>query len=123
MGSSLAGSVVVFASAASVGCRGDFPIFVGDINFGHRGLAWGLGVKQRSSPNYQGPSGFSEPETRVLARLAAEWRPDVFVDVRSGDRYMAMPYASREDVSMKYRGNPLNRTKFFLTGRTLIVTG
>ena len=32
---------------------------------------------------------------RVPACLAADWRPDVFVDVRSGDRYMAIPYAHR----------------------------
>ncbi len=43
----------------------------------------------------RGPRPLSEPETRSLARLASDWAPDVFADVRSGDRYMAMPYASR----------------------------
>ena len=38
------------------------------------------------SNHYRGPRPFSEPETRSLANFAQSWRPDVFVDVRSGDR-------------------------------------
>ena len=58
-------------------------------------VAWTAGDDEAGSSQYRGPRPFSEPETRVLGRLAADWRPDVFVDVRSGDRYMAIPYAHR----------------------------
>ena len=58
-------------------------------------VAWAEGHSGQGSSQYRGPRAFSEPETRALARFAGDWRPDVFVDVRSGDRYMAMPYASR----------------------------
>lgn len=58
-------------------------------------VAWAEGDSAQGSSQYRGPRPFSEPETRVLARLAGEWRPDLFVDVRSGDRYIAMPYSSR----------------------------
>jgi hypothetical protein len=58
-------------------------------------VAWAEGEASAGSSQYRGPRPFSEPETRALARLAQDWRPDLFVDVRSGDRYMAMPYASR----------------------------
>ena len=58
-------------------------------------VAWAEGESGEGSSQYRGPRPFSEPETRALAEFASEWRPDVFVDVRSGDRYMAMPYASR----------------------------
>ena len=58
-------------------------------------VAWGDGDKAEGSSQYRGPRPFSEPETRALARLATDWRPDVFVDVRSGDRFLAMPYAHR----------------------------
>ena len=58
-------------------------------------VAWAEGDNSKGSSQYRGPRPFSEPETRALARLADEWHPDLFVDVRSGDRYIAMPYASR----------------------------
>jgi hypothetical protein len=57
-------------------------------------IAWDKGDGGQGSSQYRGPRAFSEPETRALARFAGEWRPDAFVDVRSGDRYMAMPFAS-----------------------------
>ena len=56
-------------------------------------VAWSEGDEAEGSAQYRGPRPFSEPETRALARLANDWHPDVFADVRSGDRYMAMPYA------------------------------
>ena len=59
-------------------------------------VAWHEGDRSEGSSQYRGPRPLSEPETRVLANLAREWKPDLFVDVRSGDRYMAMPYASRD---------------------------
>ena len=49
------------------------------------------GRPERGLDGTGGPRPLSEPETRVLANLAREWKPDLFVDVRSGDRYMAMP--------------------------------
>jgi hypothetical protein len=58
-------------------------------------VAWDEGESGEGSSHYRGPRPLSEPETRSLAAFAGEWRPNVFVDVRSGDRYMAMPYASR----------------------------
>lgn len=58
-------------------------------------VAWAEGDEAEGSGQYRGPRAFSEPETRALARLATDWRPDVFADVRSGDRYMAMPYAHK----------------------------
>ena len=59
-------------------------------------VAWAEGESSAGSSQYRGPRPFSEPETRALARLAEDWRPDLFVDVRSGDRYIAMPFASRQ---------------------------
>ena len=58
-------------------------------------VLWATGAAGEGSSQYRGPRPFSEPETRALARFAEEWRPDVFVDVRSGDRYLAMPHAGR----------------------------
>ena len=58
-------------------------------------VLWAAGAAGEGSSQYRGPRPFSEPETRALARFAEEWRPDVFVDVRSGDRYLAMPHAGR----------------------------
>jgi len=58
-------------------------------------VQWTAGDGGEGSSQYRGPRPFSEPETRALARYAEEWRPDVFVDVRSGDRYMAMPHAGK----------------------------
>lgn len=49
-------------------------------------VQWTAGDGGEGSSQYRGPRPFSEPETRALARYAEEWRPDVFVDVRSGDR-------------------------------------
>ena len=51
-------------------------------------VLWAPGAAGEGSSQYRGPRPFSEPETRALARFAEEWRPDVFVDVRSGDRYL-----------------------------------
>ena len=59
-------------------------------------VAWHEGDRSEGSSQYRGPRPLSEPETRSLANLARDWKPDLFVDVRSGDRYMAMPYASRD---------------------------
>ena len=39
-------------------------------NFGLNGANWGQGVKDVNDKNYQGPSGFSEPETMALAKYA-----------------------------------------------------
>jgi hypothetical protein len=71
------------------------PLLVCAACAGNWDVAWSEGDDAAGSSQYRGPRPFSEPETRSLARLAADWRPDVFVDVRSGDRYMAMPYAHR----------------------------
>ena len=48
-----------------------------------------------SSSPYESMSVEIESPTRAIARFAADWQPHVFADVRSGDRYMAMPYASK----------------------------
>ena len=32
---------------------------------------------------------------RCLARLAAAWRPDIYVDVHSGETYLATPFSSK----------------------------
>ena len=39
------------------------------------------------------PAAAAQAETRTLAELARSWSPDVFVDVHSGDRFVAMPCA------------------------------
>lgn len=57
--------------------------------------AWAEGDAAVGSSTYRGPRPFSEPETRVLAELGRSWRPDAFFDVHSGDRFLAMPYASQ----------------------------
>ena len=57
--------------------------------------SWSEGEEQTSSDQFRGPQPFSEPETRSLASLAAAWRPDIYVDVHSGETYLATPYASK----------------------------
>jgi len=54
--------------------------------------AWTLG----SSP---GPSPFSEPETRLLRRLAEEYKPTAFLSVHSGTRGLYMPWAYARHTS------------------------
>jgi hypothetical protein len=39
-----------------------------------------------------GSGPFSEPETRIIARLLNNTRPDIFVDVHSGTKGLFMPY-------------------------------
>ena len=67
-----------------------------DVN---RNCDWEWGGKGSSgsvkSEEYRGTHAFSEPETRSLANLAAAWRPDIYVDVHSGETYLATPYASK----------------------------
>jgi len=58
-------------------------------------VLWSAGDAGEGSSQFRGQRPFSEPETRSLARFAEEWKPDVFVEVRSGDRYMAMPYSGK----------------------------
>ena len=57
--------------------------------------SWTDGEDYASSDQFRGPQPFSEPETRSLANLAAAWRPDIYVDVHSGETYLATPYASK----------------------------
>mmetsp|Transcript_69721 Transcript_69721/g.109057 ORF Transcript_69721/g.109057 Transcript_69721/m.109057 type:complete len:411 (+) Transcript_69721:50-1282(+) len=39
-----------------------------------------------------GAGPFSEPETKIIARLLSESKPDVFLDVHSGTKGLFMPY-------------------------------
>ena len=57
--------------------------------------SWSDGDDASSSDQFRGPQPFSEPETRSLASLAAAWRPDIYVDVHSGETYLATPFASK----------------------------
>ena len=66
-------------------------------------VAWARGDSDSGSSEYKGPRAFSEPESRALAELADRWRPDMFVDVHSGDQYLAMPFAHMSE-------GPSNRT-------------
>mgnify|MGYP002631992017 CR=1 FL=1 len=56
-------------------------------------VAWEGGDSDTGSSEYRGARAFSEPESRALADLALRWRPDMFVDVHSGDQYLATPFA------------------------------
>ena len=57
--------------------------------------SWAEGDDVIDSDQFRGPQPFSEPETRSLASLAAAWRPDIYVDVHSGETYLATPFASK----------------------------
>lgn len=54
----------------------------------------GVGSKQgKPVEAFSSGSGpFSEPETRIVARLINETRPDIFLDVHSGTKGLFMPY-------------------------------
>lgn len=54
----------------------------------------GVGAKRgRAFESFSSGTGpFSEPETRIVARLMNQTKPDVFVDVHSGTRGLFMPY-------------------------------
>lgn len=54
----------------------------------------GIAAKQgKAFESFSSGSGpFSEPETRIVARLMNQTKPDVFVDVHSGTRGLFMPY-------------------------------
>ena len=49
---------------------------------------WGNDHRDKNVPlgdeMYPGPSGFSEPETRILRDLVSAERPDLFLSVHSG---------------------------------------
>eukprot|EP00747_Dinoflagellata_sp_TGD_P184219 gnl/TRDRNA2_/TRDRNA2_39656_c0_seq1.p1 gnl/TRDRNA2_/TRDRNA2_39656_c0~~gnl/TRDRNA2_/TRDRNA2_39656_c0_seq1.p1 ORF type:complete len:338 (-),score=59.33 gnl/TRDRNA2_/TRDRNA2_39656_c0_seq1:55-960(-) len=51
----------------------------------------GPGQGKAFEPYSSGSSAFSEPETRIVARLMNETRPDVFLDVHSGTKGLFMP--------------------------------
>jgi hypothetical protein len=54
----------------------------------------GVGSKQGQPVEAfsSGSEAFSEPETRIVARLINQTRPDVFLDVHSGTKGLFMPY-------------------------------
>jgi len=54
----------------------------------------GVGSKQGQPVEAfsSGSGPFSEPQTRIVARLIKETRPDVFLDVHSGTKGLFMPY-------------------------------
>lgn len=54
----------------------------------------GVGSKQGQPVEAfsSGSGPFSEPETRIVARLIKETRPDIFLDVHSGTKGLFMPY-------------------------------
>lgn len=54
----------------------------------------GVGSKQGEPVEAfsSGSGAFSEPETRIVARLIKETSPDVFLDVHSGTKGLFMPY-------------------------------
>ena len=87
--------------AGSCGARRLTPRGV-DVNRNYD-VVWDRGNSDSGSNEYRGPRPFSEPETRTLAALAQRWRPDLFGDVHSGDRYLAMPFAHMSE-------GPSNRT-------------
>lgn len=53
----------------------------------------GVGSKQGQPVESfsSGSAAFSEPETRIVARLIKETRPDIFLDVHSGTKGLFMP--------------------------------
>ena len=64
------------------------PIHGVDVNRNWN-VTWELGDGHAGSDTYHGTAPFSEPETRALARVAEDWKPDLFADVHSGDRCAA----------------------------------
>ena len=72
-------------------------LFVGvdlNRNWGNEGTNWGKGVSSIKSKNFQGKSGFSEPETKAIRRYAMG-RKDItaFVDVHCCSRNIIAPFS------------------------------
>jgi hypothetical protein len=49
-------------------------------------------IETISGPQSHGSKPFSEPETRIIAKLLKEWKPELFIDVHSGVNSLLSPF-------------------------------
>jgi len=65
-------------------------------NWGNPGINFGLGVRQPSSKNYQGPSAFSERETKTVEMFASKKNINFYLDIHCcspGHRTVMAPFS------------------------------
>ena len=59
-------------------------------------VSWTDGSAVASAEDYRGAKPFSEAESQLVKKLVDEGKPDMFIDVHTGDLSMLMPWNDRE---------------------------
>merc|ERR1712216_318700 len=60
-------------------------------------VSWKDGSDVSAAEDYRGDSPFSEKESQLVKKLVDEGKPDMFIDVHTGDMSMLMPWNDREE--------------------------
>ena len=60
-------------------------------------VSWKDGSDMQMAEDYRGPAPFSEKESQLVKKLVDEGKPDMFIDVHTGDMSMLMPWNDREE--------------------------
>jgi len=60
-------------------------------------VSWKDGSDVSAAEDYRGSEPFSEKESQLVKRLVTEQKPDMFIDVHTGDLSMLMPWNDREE--------------------------
>lgn len=61
-------------------------------------VSWTDGSTVRSAEDYRGEHPFSEKESKLVKKLVDEGKPDMFIDVHTGDLSMLIPWNDREEA-------------------------
>jgi len=61
-------------------------------------ISWTDGSDIRNAEDYRGDHPFSEKESQLVKKLVDEGKPDMFIDVHTGDLSMLIPWNDREEA-------------------------